>query len=315
MKKHLLLIIILSYSLSLYPQQYWFAEDYLAITVLLEKESDNKLIPHGTGFLLYNYDNPEAYILVTCGHVLKNNHIFVNIPTDTAFQRYYNQNKDRVNLEGGDNYTIEQKAIKLKVLLFKDSTYAVHEKLDIGIFLISIPKYLYRTSGTNFHIPVTNKTALGWAAILTKKHIKVGQDVYFIGFPFLIGTEIGYGLSYKKRFYPSLKFNDIVANPVIRSGSVAWMSKNNSEFLIDAFSYGGNSGSPVFTKNRSFMRNDYHVNTYSKLIGMVTGHLSDEVNDTVDKVETSGNSGLATCIWIDDILDLIKANKGLIINE
>ena len=80
-----------------------------------------------------------------------------------------------------------------------------------------------------------------------------------------------------------------IPNPLVRKGSIAWKSSKNSEFLLDAFSYGGNSGSPIFTLS------DIQNRTY--LIGMVTGHLPSEKSE---------NIGLAKCIWVDDIMKLVE---------
>ncbi len=57
---------------------------------------------------------------------------------------------------------------------------------------------------------------------------------------------------------------------------------------LEAFSYSGNSGSPIYIQ-------EAHGNP-PKLIGIVSGHLRSAGSD---------NMGLATCIWYDEIDEVV----------
>ena len=96
-------------------------------------------------------------------------------------------------------------------------------------------------------------------------------------------------------------FSDKKINPLVRGGVLAWKSDDSKEFLVDGTSYGGNSGSPVFTQY------DLLHNKPPALIGMVLGHLAEPV-DSTDSIGRI-NEGLARCIWIDDILKLAEKLK------
>ena len=50
----------------------WLNNETLKTTVLLEKFDGKDLIPHGTGFLFYNYNKTTDIIVVTCAHLIQN---------------------------------------------------------------------------------------------------------------------------------------------------------------------------------------------------------------------------------------------------
>lgn len=119
--------------------------------------------------------------------------------------------------------------------------------------------------------------------------------MYFIGFPFGFGT-------------------DELIQPIVRSGSIAWLPKNRAEYLIDAFSYGGNSGSPIFRKilfGAIPGKIDWEL---PKLVGMITGHQNLSLENVLTQPDPSElkfvkgnldiNLGLARCVFMDDIMEL-----------
>ncbi len=113
-----------------------------------------------------------------------------------------------------------------------------------------------------------------------RKDVSLGDEFYFIGFPL--------GLFVDKRL-----------SPILRSGTVAWMSDESTHFILDAFSFGGNSGSPVFSKI-ILGRKPGELNWEDAyLSGMVVGHFYDENDHKI-------NIGLAKCLWIDEIIKLTE---------
>jgi hypothetical protein len=172
--------------------------------------------------------------------------------------------------------------LRLKYDLIENKTFVKNKDLDIGVFSVKFQNTFYTKDTTE--IKSASIKGIPKSAIKTQKEIPLGTDVYFTGFPLSIGTELGF---YYKSF--TGLYSDDIPNPLVRKGSVAWKSDKNNEFLLDAFSYGGNSGSPIFTIQ--------DLTNKSYFIGMVLGHLPSEKSD---------NIGLARCIWSDSIIDLIK---------
>jgi len=287
--KKLLFFIPLLLSISLYGQEYtWFSESVVNTTVLLEKKVGDKYVPHGTGFLIYHYPsnklNSDYSIVVTCNHILKNKEIFVTVPADKMLVEYLKEKK-RFQF-GVSIWELDGNNIRLKVKLKKDSSFVVHDSLDIGAF----PIFLYNRSNDekdSLIIKYTNTKGCAKSAITKRENVQIGEDVLFSGFPFSIGTDKGFGLTgYYSHHTPT---------PLIRFGSIAWAPKNSKEFLLDAFSYNGNSGSPIFTKDV--------LNSKIQLIGMIIGHLGSNQSD---------NIGLVRCLWIDDIMEVVEKAEKLI---
>jgi len=308
MKKICFVLLIFFTTVPSWSQQNFFDPVLVKSIVLLEKSiSDDILVPHGTGFLLYNYDNHNESYVITNEHVLRNRFIYVKLPISKKFQDFLIANK-KTGFEWARNYldsvdcfrnmTKEEESkswdshnywrldgmnIYCKYELIQDSTFKVNKDLDIGVFKIYVPGSLVNGPDT---LVLTESNAIPISVIKRKKDIELGAEVYFLGFPFEIGTSKGDD------------FSDDINNPVLRTGIIAWKSENNSKSLLDAFSYSGNSGSPVFTKSDL-------LNGKSYLIGIINGHLSQiGVPEGVDI-----NFGLATFVWSDEILKLLEKNR------
>ena len=265
----------------------YFAEESLDCIVLLEKKVDTTYMPHGTGFLLYNYSRKSAYNVVTCEHVLRNRDIYLCIPVDSVFS-------NKMMAAGQDSikfinqvWFLTGNKLRTRYELEENKNFLSNKLLDIAVFSINISNDAFENDTMKVNVGKTK--GVPRSMIRLKKDIPLGTDVYFTGFPLSIGTEHGF---YFKGF--TGLYSDNIPNPLARKGSVAWKSDFNHEFLLDAFSYGGNSGSPVFTIN--------DIQNKSYLIGMVLGHLPSE---------NSENIGLAKCIWIDNILELIERYNNL----
>ena len=263
--------------------------------VLLEKKIGDKFIPHGTGTLFYDYTDDEKTIVVTCEHVLKNKEIYVSIKTDSSLHAFMTQNKfDHLTFDSTWKWFYSDGKIRTKVELFKDSTFAVHpDGLDIAAFKIDYFTSMIHGKDT---ILITNQTKIPNTMIKRKSDVDIGEEVFFLGFPFGIGTEIN--------SIGDTVYSEIIPNPLIRKGSVSWVSDQTDIFLLDAISYSGNSGSPIFSKTITEygqdLKSNFLVRHPSRLIGMVFGHLGYDFE----------NFGLARCVWSDDLLKVIdKLNK------
>ena len=158
--------------------------------------------------------------------------------------------------------------------------FITNDTLDIGIFKMSFPtSTIFTDNGKSDTIQITSFTSFPMSMIKTKKFIDIGTPINFLGFPFAIGSSSG--------FYSLGIYADNKVNPLLRQGVVAWKSDNSKEFLLDAFSYGGNSGSAIYTQVSIF-------GGKPSLVGMVLGHLNDlNFNNQVDI-----NYGLARAVWM-----------------
>lgn len=282
------MLLSLIYITSLTGQiESYFPKESINCTVLLENKIDSLFVPHGTGFLLYSYDSLCPVIVVTNEHVLRNNFIYITIRADSEIIRVMRKMGSKYIGLPPQNTAWELFGEKLrhKFILKKDTTYVSNETLDIAAFKLNIGTYIPLNDTTKLN--VSDVRAFPGSQVKYKKDIPLGTNVFFTGFPFSIGTDLGW---YYKRF--TGLFSESIPTPLVRKGSIAWKSNKSNFFLLDAFSYGGNSGSPVFTTN------DIQNNSY--LIGIVSGHLPSEQSD---------NIGLANCIWMDSIMELIHKLK------
>ncbi len=281
-----MLSILVSYQLFSQITSY-FPENAVNSVVLLEKKIGDNYIPHGTGFLLQSYDTDQPIIVVTAEHLLRNSSIYVTVPADTALISFLKEKRKKRACFRNTCWELFENKLRHEFKLIKDSTFVCNKELDIAAFKLNIGNstHIYMNNDTS-EVNVSPIVGLGNSLIRFKKDVLLGTNVFFVGFPFSIGTELG--------FYNSKLYSDFIPNPLVRRGSVAWISSTDNLFLLDAFSYGGNSGSPVFTSSNSYNK------TY--LIGIVIGHLPSQYSE---------NIGLANCVWSDEIVKLIDRLKSL----
>jgi hypothetical protein len=261
----------------------WIDEQALHCTVLLEKARGDSIAPHGTGFLIYNYAKKDNPIVVTCAHLLKGSEIYVSVTADSEFISYIQKNKPKGQnyalILGNCRWVLVEGKFRCSFELKENETFVTHPSLDIAAFPITL--------GSNAEIDgirmqITKVQGIPKSLLVSSKEINLGDDIYFVGFPFTIGTK------------------DITLHPLVRTGCIAWYSPNHNEFLLDALSYSGNSGGPVFLKRSIQGRSP-------NLLGMVIGHYG----MTIENLGEVENFGLARCLWIDDIIDVIQQASDL----
>ena len=262
-------------------------------TILLCKNEKGQLIPYGTAFIYYNYLLPEDNILVTCEHLTYHDTLIALIPANDSIKKEllktrttkinFSSKTGMQSIEFDGNNFLFTIPLKLNYNFFK------HQYLDLAVIFCTLPSTLDHSSKS---VLLTNVKSLPISVLGTKEQIYAGQEIAFIGFPYGIGTPIGY--------YGMQTYSDLKTNPVIRKGIVSWTSENSPLLLVDGFSYGGNSGSPIFSIP--------NIEYQGKFIGMVFGHLTDdfEINDliidttkktiTPNKKNLEINNGLAKCI-------------------
>ncbi len=281
-KKSFFILFLFFNSIYFSQSSGWFEETSLNSIVLIQKYQDGKYLAYGTGFLLYNYETEGEAILVTCAHLFKRRDFYVVVRPDSSLKSTLINSSYNSIVMGKNVWELHGDVLRTKIILKEDSSYILHDSLDIGALLLGLATKISLNIGDSTVIrPITKTSMLPRSVFKGRNKIGLGTDIYFVGFPFGIGTSGGY--------FEAGLFSEKIPTPLIRSGIIAWVSDSNKEFLLDSFSYGGNSGSPVFTK-RTFNQPG------PMLIGMVTGHLGPEVE----------NFGLAKCLWIDDIQDVVK---------
>jgi hypothetical protein len=263
------------------------------VVVMIEKEVQNNdgsidTVPHGTGFL-FN-DSIMGTFLVTNRHILKGrNLIFIR------FNKLdFDPKKDKVR------YYREP-----CLLIGEDSKplWKGHPNPNIDVAI------------AKFNKPTVEVDArlLDYSRLKSFDSLEVGEDVYFFGYP--LGV---FGLKGKGDF------------PILRSGVISYKSfeptfiGNNfidsSMFLVDGFSFAGNSGSPVLTKV---------TNVKAMLVGIIVGHMLtfqqnivgqdsffvQSTGDTVffkahpDTITFEQNTGLALVISADRIKETLEQFK------
>lgn len=236
---------------------------------------------HGVGILFHSHDEEGRLIVITCKHIVEKPVIYVTVAADSNFLRYITTHNIRSLLLAGSVWEIDNEKLRCRVETQKDGhpIYVAHPDLDIAAFKLGLATGA-KIGGKAREI--TNIKFISNKWIRYRKDVSNGDEVYFVGFPFGIGS-------------------DVHISPVIRSGSLSWMPPNSRIFLLDAFSYGGNSGSPIFAKKLLEPINKGIKWVKPKFIGMVFGHLGQEYE----------NYGLAQCVWSDDILTVVKKAKSL----
>ncbi|MEO5892485.1 MAG: serine protease [Ferruginibacter sp.] len=292
--KILLLLLIMQLSKICTAQIKEFYKTTSNAAILLYKKEGDRLIAHGTAFLLCNYDNgSDETILITCEHVTHHDTLIAAIPaTDSLRKEFIRQKQTTITFATNNGFQtvgFDGNNLLFSIPVKQGINCYRHSTLDLVAIFCDLPNTLLNTQ--NNTIPLTNLKTLPKSYISDKNEMYPGQEITFVGFPSGIGTQNG--------FYGTSLGRDQKTNPLFRKGIISWTSDNADIFLVDGFSYGGNSGSPVFSIPNS--------ESSGKLIGMVFGHLNDEVEvnkivmDSVDdKIESFTslhiNNGLAKCI-------------------
>ena len=276
----------------------WFDKQSLQSTVLLEKIDNNNFLPHGTGFLLYNYKSPSDLIVVTCAHLLQGKqNISVRVNPDSSVLKILQMEGQKIAIFR--NALLLDNTVRFIVNIDSTNHY-IHPNLDIAAFFFRIPKLFQQTDSGKNEIRLTKLLSIPISGMENREKLSIGDEVYFVGFP------LGYGTTN-------------YVEPIIRSGSIAWLPKDDKFYLLDAFSYGGNSGSPVFQKMIVGSKLGELSWNPPKLVGMVFGHQSIELENILSqpkpnelKFETTNidlNIGLAKCVYMDDIMYVIEKLK------
>ena len=302
MKNKILLLFLMSLPLVSIAQHREFYRSAINTTILLYKKTKGQLKAHGTAFVLHNYnDLSEESILITCEHVTHHDTLIAAIPATDSLKNALIKNKqDKFFFQtssGLQTVGFDGNNLLFSIPLQSGNNYYKHTTLDLATIFCNIPARLINKN--NEVVPLTNMKTLPKSLMTDKDDLFAGQEITFVGFPSGIGTQNG--------FYGTKMYRDVKTNPLFRRGIISWTSENADMFLVDGFSYSGNSGSPIFSIP--------DATSEGKFIGMVIGHLNSEVevnsfsSDSATKVSGNHktyidvNNGLAECIPAHIIYD------------
>jgi hypothetical protein len=129
----------------------------------------------------------------------------------------------------------------------------------------------------------------------TKEGLVYGQDVYFLGFPYMTNIENG-----MNRNFPM---------PLVKKGIISiWYTENEQKILlVDGNNNHGFSGGPLVFTPPTGSKTDFQI------AGVISGYKQarDQVFDkNGNKIEAyfNYNTGIVLCYDIQHAIDLIKAN-------
>lgn len=250
MKRRFLMLLVLA-SCAIPCHAEWFDEATIDSVVLIETRRGPDIVPHGTG-LLFRKHPSSTVLVVTAGHLLGADTLFVSLTADSAFVAFAANYYNGVTDSEGRRWTISGTKLRTAVGM-KNSGQALHKlspECDLGAFPISLPG---KAQVDSLLIRIARARVVTPSFLADDLDLSLGNDAYFLGFPAGLGSQ-----------EPIL--------PVLRKGAIAWLNPSGVEFLIDAVSLGGNSGSPVFTFARFTERLRIAP---SRLVGIVVGHHGD----------------------------------------
>ena len=223
---------------------------------------------------------------VTCAHVINNLRDAVNQAKRHARSRTFVTPLARFNPMPGS--VAQEYPIHL-------DKFKTDEATDVAVAEINVPVLKQRGISNLAFFP--SDQAVADRAKANDLGLSEGDGVYVLGFPLGL-VELG-------------KHNYVI----VRSGTIARIRDELNEeqpmFLIDSFSFPGNSGGPVISKPEPFAISGTKAHGTSYLIGMIHGYVPYEdiaVSEQTlrPRVIFEENSGLAEVIPIDYVNDLIE---------
>jgi hypothetical protein len=191
------------------------------VTFIFIKNNKNEFIPNGTGFFVCVETNREKSdtcitYLVTAKHVLQ----------QQDGKSFFSEVFIRLNKKGG---TVEMLPLKLITDGEKKNIF-FHEDSTVDLAVINaLPNpqlYDFKILPDNF---ITTKEDF------QKLNIREGSEVFFSG---LFIRHMG-----EQKNYPIVRFGKVA---LVTDEKIDWNGDKVELYLIEATTYGGNSGSPVF---------------------------------------------------------------------
>lgn len=214
------------------------------VTFLFQKSGTNDYTAIGTGFWVgvpHSGDtNRLAPYFVTAKHVLWNG---TNVQLDGIFMRH--------NTAEGDSPYIPftEESLRSRVLVHPDSS----------VDLVAIAA---RPSSTNLALRMMKLKDLTTREEYRSLGIEEGDDVFFVG--------LFTGFYGSKRNYPVFRFGRVA---MVTDEKIPWQGTPSDLYLMEAQTFPGNSGSPVFFDIGPLRNGRFKLGSSTvKLAGVMTGY-------------------------------------------
>lgn len=258
------------------------------VVVFVLIEVDGKLTPNGTAFFVGvkdpSHPSVRAVYLVTSRHVLYK----------PKTKEYLDKVLLRINTKDGGS------EIKAVPLVTKGEGRTVFFHQDPSVDLAVIPMFPEASKYDFKYLPddfLTTKTDYD------KLHIREGSDVFFTGlFMRYHGAQ---------KNHPIVRFGRVA---LVTDEKIEWDGQQMDLYLIEAASYGGNSGSPVFFYLGSDREpgNIFVTPPVIKLAGVMQGTFLDiqEIRaiDTARIPISVANMGIAAVVPAYKLRELLDAD-------
>ena len=265
-------------------------EDNLYYSVLLSLDAGKS---YGSGFrlkykdhnylvtarhVLYNEQNElrAKDLIMTCQNANNNDEpVIVGIDLENAHCKYDKANDIAIIKLGASKKLYDKETpLKKDQAKYKRPTVLIAESY---LSEISLPNN-------------TRLVSLEKEATRGINEIKIGNDVYLMGYPTSIGMT-------RDEDFDSSK-------PLLRKGIIAGIYIKKNTFIIDCPTYFGNSGGPVV----EYGEDDYYriIGLVSKYVPFITKWVSNR--EHITNIELT-NSGYTVCVPIQAAFDLIDKQK------
>lgn len=262
-----------------YAMDEQFPEGALSsVVAIMIRDAKGALHPHGTGFLMYNYE-PTPHFLVT------NRHVFEPVVDGKPIR--IQSVVVKANLKPDLLQQVGQgKWLEFEVKLWDGNSplWTGHPNDSVDVAVIYFPPI------ETLSVMLENASDVGFipkSLCGSLKDLRLSEDVLFFGFPLGMGT---------------------LTNPIpfVRSGMVAQIDSVRKMFWLDAQVFGGSSGSPVISAG--VLRGQLATQKTPKLVGIVSGYMPSVMQAQEVLRPSSGytrdtvyveNSGLAVVFSVD----------------
>lgn len=268
-------------------------------------------VTEGTGFL-YGYlvkGDPDPTKRMYAVYLVTNRHVIEDHATTQAISRLQQAQSAQSGENCGTTFTAEG-MISVRMnplnsslqgrkfdLPVKDWSY--HPTKDVDIAAILLDPQSLKTEGLQ-DMFFANDTVVANKEKLKAKGVSAGDGVFVLGFPMnLAGIQRNY--------------------VIVRHGCIARISEmldgTSPSYLVDAFIFPGNSGSPVILKAELSSISGTPAQTRAELVGVVKSYIpyidvAFSPQTKSERITFEENSGLAEVLPADYIDEAIKAWSG-----
>lgn len=188
----------------------------------------------------------------------------------------------------------------------KDDEIAFFCNTKDGKGISIMQDWIQRRTNSNWILSETADVAMMPYVLTDNVDARTIPQDFFVPANDLVELEEAFYISYQ----PGLETAGRIT-PIVRSGAISIINEDNT-FVLDAFVFPGNSGSPVFVKP-SVLNDSVSASQSCKFIGLVSSYLP--YRDVAVSAQTKQariifeeNTGLATIVSAKAIQDLIKSD-------